>query len=89
MTALGLVAAALTTGCWVPQLLRSWRTQSVQDLSRAFLVVLSSGLVLWLAYGVLRGDPAIMAANGVSLSLLAALAVIKVRAERQKRPPAR
>jgi MtN3 and saliva related transmembrane protein len=77
--ALGLLAAALTTGCWLPQLLRSWRTRSTMDVSWVYLAVLSAGLSLWLTYGVLMGDPVIVLANALALTAIAVLASMKVR----------
>lgn len=76
-TLLGLAAASLTTGCWLPQLVRSWRTRSVGDLSWVYLAALAAGISLWLAYGVLAGDGVIVLANGLTLAALAALSAIK------------
>jgi MtN3 and saliva related transmembrane protein len=79
VTFLGLVAGALTAGCWFPQLMRSWRTRSTSDLSWLYLVALGAGIMLWLLYGVIQGDIAIVATNGVTLLALLSLAAIKVR----------
>jgi MtN3 and saliva related transmembrane protein len=86
VVALGLTAAALTTGCWFPQLLRSWRTRSTRDLSWAYLAVLGLGITLWLVYGVAVGDPVIVAANGLTLMALATLAAAKLRFDRHQPP---
>ena len=80
-TVLGLLAATLTTGCWLPQLLRSWRTRSTGDLSWLYLLVLSTGILLWLAYGVVSRDAAIVIANGTTLVALGALAALKRRGD--------
>lgn len=79
MTFLGLLAGALTAGCWFPQLMRSWRTRSTDDLSWLYLAALGAGIVLWLLYGAILGDIAIIATNGVTLCALLTLAGIKVR----------
>jgi MtN3 and saliva related transmembrane protein len=79
MTMLGLLAGLLTTACWVPQVWRSWRTRSTGDLSWTYLAVLSIGVAMWLAYGVGLGDPAIMAANALTLVSLSLLTVLKLR----------
>ncbi|GIH99673.1 SemiSWEET family sugar transporter [Planobispora takensis] len=79
VTVVGLLAALLTTACWWPQLHRSWRTRSTADLSWSYLVMLTSGVGLWLVYGVATGDPAVMAANGATFAALAVLIGIKTR----------
>jgi len=52
-------------------------TRSTADLSLATLVVLLAGVLLWLAYGVVRGDIAIIAANGVTAVLVGLILSIK------------
>ena len=77
MTALGLLAGLLTTVCWVPQLARSLRTRSTDDLSWAYLGVLATGLAMWLTYGILLADPAIIASNVLALACVTVLIAIK------------
>jgi MtN3 and saliva related transmembrane protein len=77
ITALGLVAGVLTTGCWLPQLVRSWRTRSTTDFSWAYLAVLTVGITLWFLYGILTTDAAVIAANGTALAALTTLILFK------------
>ncbi|WP_131784244.1 SemiSWEET family sugar transporter [Protofrankia symbiont of Coriaria ruscifolia] len=77
MTILGLVAGALTTGCWLPQLLRSWRTRSAGDISWTYLGVLGLGVTLWLSYGLLTDEMTIILANGATVGAIIVLADLK------------
>jgi MtN3 and saliva related transmembrane protein len=43
------------------------------------LLFLAAGLVLWIFYGVIRGDFVIIAANAVSLALLSCITYFKLR----------
>lgn len=52
---IGLVAAGCTTVSYVPQLYKCWTKKNAADLSLYMLVVLATGLALWVAYGVLQG----------------------------------
>ncbi|KAF5082555.1 Sugar transporter SemiSWEET [anaerobic digester metagenome] len=45
-------------------------TRSTTDLSLSMLIVLLAGVLLWLAYGVVRGDVAIVAANAATADLV-------------------
>ena len=45
-TAIGYVAGALTTLAFLPQVLKAWRSRSVEDLSLAMLVIFALGVVL-------------------------------------------
>jgi 5'-nucleotidase len=77
---LGGLAALCTTGAFVPQVVRTWR-QGGRDLSYALLVLLLVGTGLWLAYGLLADDPAVVAANGATWILLALVFLLKWRGE--------
>lgn len=77
VTALGLIAGSLTTLSFAPQVIRAWRTRSTADLSFAMLVVFLAGILLWLVYGVVREDLAIIAANAITAVLIGLLLTIK------------
>lgn len=85
MNLLGLLAASLTTGAWLPQILRTWQSRSAHDLSWGYLATTFIGLTCWLAYGLGRRDAAIVLANAVSLTLLASLCVFKAASDRSTR----
>ena len=78
-TLVGLVAAFCTTVSYIPQVKKCWQTGSTGDLSLKMLIILTTGISLWVVYGVLKGDMVIIIANTVSVLLLANLLVFKVR----------
>ena len=82
---LGLLSGMLTTCAWLPQLLRTWRRGRADDISYTYLAVFATGVLGWLAYGLLAAQPAVFAANVVTFTLIAALALLKTR---PRRPPA-
>ncbi len=79
MQTLGLVAGMLTTAAWLPQIARTWRSRSADDLSWPYLLVFSSGVALWLLYGVLADDVPVLAANAVTIVLVGLLLGLKSR----------
>jgi mannitol-1-/sugar-/sorbitol-6-phosphatase len=79
----GLAAGVLTTSCWAPQLVRSHRTRSTGDISWAYVGALGGGIVLWLSYGTITGDTALIAANVATVLALGSLALLKSRYDRQ------
>lgn len=78
VTAIGLAAGVCTTIANWPQLKKAWVTGETDDLSLKTLLLFGSGLVLWVAYGVLRQDFVIILTNAVSLCLLGALLLLKL-----------
>lgn len=78
-TVIGLFAGALTTGAWLPQIRRTWRTRSAGDLSWGYLGTMALGMGMWLAYGVVTSAPAVVVTNVATLLLLAGLTTLKAR----------
>ena len=76
---IGVCAAILTSLSYIPQVRKAWPRGSTKDLSLHMLVVLTSGLLLWIGYGVLKGDWVIVAANSVGAALSASVLVFKIR----------
>lgn len=75
----GSLAALLTTLSFLPQVAKTWRTRSAGDFSWAWIVAFGAGLALWLVYGVAIGSLPLVGANGVTLSLVVAIAFVKWR----------
>jgi MtN3 and saliva related transmembrane protein len=81
----GACAALLTSLSYIPQVQKAWPRGSTSDLSLKMLVALTTGLVLWIGYGLLRGDWVIVAANGVGATLSASVLAFKIRDIRSRR----
>jgi len=77
-TYLAFLAGALTSTGYLPQIAKGWKTRRLEDVSLLMPAVLGSGMVLWLIYGLVRGDPAIILANVVGSSLTAVLVLMKL-----------
>ncbi len=85
---IGLIAATLTTLAFLPQVVRTWRRRSADDLSAGTFLLLFTGIVLWLLYGVLRRDPIIILANAVGVTLVGSLLLMIWRFRLRMRTPA-
>jgi MtN3 and saliva related transmembrane protein len=79
VTLLGLLAGLCTTIAFVPQVVKTWRTRSTKDISLPTFALFVAGVLLWLFYGVLMGDVAIIAANAVTFGLAATVLGLKLR----------
>ena len=76
---LGFIAGTLTTAALAPQLVHSLRTGSTKDVSLAMLICISVGMSLWLAHGLMIGDPALVIANAGSLVLALPMIILKLK----------
>lgn len=78
MEIVGIVAGICTTASFVPQVIHTWRTRSVADISLRMYLLLCLGVTLWLVYGVLVGSLAVVLANAVTLVLAASVLGMKL-----------
>lgn len=78
LTLVGTIAGVLTTGAWLPQLLKCWRTRSAADLSWSYLAVLGTGVALWAVYGLLSSDLVLILANVITVLALLLLVGFKL-----------
>lgn len=78
MEIIGIAAGCCTTGAFLPQVLRTWKTRSVEDISLRMYMLLCVGVILWLIYGVLVDSLSVVLANSVTLILAGAVLVMKV-----------
>ena len=67
---IGAIAAALTTFGFVPQIVKIYRTRSVEDVSLTMLVQYCIGLFLWMLYGIYLKNNILIVSNFVSFSTL-------------------
>ncbi len=76
---LGLVAAALTTASFVPQVYKTWKEKSTKDISLTMYTVLFIGVVLWLIYGLNIQSLPVIFANTVTGILLLLMLAMKLK----------
>ncbi len=79
MTIIGLTAAALTTFSFLPQALKIIKTKHTKDLSLGMYLVFSTGVVLWLVYGILIRDIPVIVANLITAIFTITILVLKIR----------
>jgi len=84
VTALGVAAGLLTTGSFVPQVVKAWREGDTAALSLRMYLVMTGAFALWLGYGLVIGSRPVIVFNVCNLALGAAILWLKLR-ERQRR----
>ncbi|HEX5636860.1 MAG TPA: SemiSWEET transporter [Gammaproteobacteria bacterium] len=76
---LGLSAGSLTTISFVPQVIKTWRSKSADDISTGMFAIFSLGLIMWLIYGLYLQSLPIIISNIVTLLLTLIILVLKFR----------
>lgn len=76
---IGLAAGFLTTVAFVPQVTKVWKDRSAKDLSLKTFIAFSTGVTLWLLYGVMLGKMPMILWNSVTLVLVGAILAMKLK----------
>ena len=77
---IGVVAAALTTGSFLPQAWKVVRTRETGAISLVMYSMFTVGVATWLAYGILTTQWSIIIANAITVVLAGTILVMKLRA---------
>jgi MtN3 and saliva related transmembrane protein len=76
---IGLTGAALTTLCWLPQVMKAVRDKETRALSLSATAGFTGGVGLWLIYGLAIHDWPLIGSNAVTLALMAVILAAKLR----------
>ena len=75
---IGIAAGLLTTCAFFPQVVKTLRSRSTGDLSWAWLLMMTSGVFMWLIYGYYVDSPSVLYANLITFFSLLALLWVKI-----------
>jgi MtN3 and saliva related transmembrane protein len=84
---LGYAAAFCTTVAFLPQAIKIIRDRDTRSLSLGMYLIFTAGLLLWLIYGLMKDDRALIFANAITLLLSVVILGLKVRCDGWRRRP--
>ena len=76
---IGLAAGVCTATSMIPQVLKTIKEKKAEDVSLVMLLVLFSGICLWIVYGIKKSDLPIIATNSFSLLVNVTMIILRVR----------
>ena len=74
----GYVAATLTTSAFIPQALMTWKNKRAEGVSLSMYVILITGVILWLTYGIMLSAWPVIIANVITLFLTIFILLMKI-----------
>jgi len=83
----GMIAAVLTTSAVLPQVVKTIRDRDTRSLSLPMYVILTTGLLLWLTYGILIGDLALIIANSFTGIMAVIILAVKIKYDPVSKKP--
>jgi MtN3 and saliva related transmembrane protein len=76
---LGLIAGAITTASFLPQVIRIFRLKSAHEISMTFTILFLIGLSCWIAYGIFLQRLSLIMWNSISSLLALTLIYAKLK----------
>ncbi|WP_339605804.1 SemiSWEET family transporter [uncultured Roseivirga sp.] len=82
--AMGLLGAILSSLTFLPQVIRTWKIKSAEDLSMGMLVIVFCSTIVWLVYGFALWLIPVIIANTAIFTLSLTLIYFKITFKRNK-----
>ncbi len=76
---IGFMAAFCTTAAFVPQAMKTIKSKDTSGISLWMYVIFTTGVFLWLAYGIAIDNLPVIAANAVTFALAATILWFKLK----------
>ena len=80
----GFAAAFLTTIAFLPQLYKTWKTKSADDVSLVMLLLFITGLICWIIYGYKIDSIPILVANVITFIFNFSILILKITYTKSK-----
>jgi MtN3 and saliva related transmembrane protein len=80
----GYIAAIGTTGAFIPQALKVYKTKKTEDLSKGTFLLFSEGIILWTVYVVLINSIPVMLSNSVTFLMTCYILVMIIKGGKKK-----
>jgi len=76
---IGLAAGICTATSLLPQVIKTIKEKKAEGVSLLMLIVLMTGLILWIIYGIKRSDIPIILTNSFSLVVNITMIILRIR----------
>jgi len=75
--AVGLIAAFCTTFAFIPQVVQLYRTRVTTGISLGMYCIFTTGVFLWLIYGIIISSPSLIIANTLTFVFAFSVLIMK------------
>jgi len=77
-TIMGLIAGLLTTGAFIPQMIKTIKTKDTKSISLTMYIIYIIGVLFWFVYGFMINETAILITNTFSFAFGLILLIMKL-----------
>ena len=79
---IGIMATVFAVSSSIPQIIKGLKTRKTDDVSIWLVIVLITGLSLWVIYGIGINDLLISIANSIAVAINTFLLILKIKYSR-------
>ena len=76
---IGIGAGVLTAASMIPQVVKMIKEKKASQVSVVMILILVSGIILWIWYGILKDDLPIILTNSLSLLINLVMIVFRIK----------
>lgn len=76
---IGLIAGTCTTISFLPQVIKIIKTKETKDISISMYIILATGMLLWIIYGIFIEALPVILANTISFVFATIILIFKIR----------
>ena len=80
---IGVASGVLVLLSFIPQIIKAYKTKKMIDVSIYLMWLISTGMFLWIIYGIIRSDVVIIGTNVSGFVLNVILIGLKIKYDRQ------
>jgi MtN3 and saliva related transmembrane protein len=85
VSVIGTIAGILVLLSFIPQIIKAYKTKKMFDVSAHLMILIASGMFLWVIYGFIKSDPVIIGTNAAGFALNITLLVMKLRYDKMQK----
>ncbi|MBP9667887.1 hypothetical protein KBD87_03715 [Candidatus Saccharibacteria bacterium] len=75
----GFIAGILVAAALVPQVIKSWKTKSTNDISLGWNITSLAGQIMWIVYGFMITSYSLVIMSSITLSMAVLLFYLKLK----------
>ncbi len=76
---IGFAAGLLVAISSFPQLIKSWKTKSTEDIALLWLLINIGGQILWISYGIFKDSISLIIMSSITLLMVGLVLLLKIR----------
>jgi len=76
---IGFIAGSLVAISLLPQVIKSWKTKSTQDISLEWSIISLAGQISWIIYGILVSSLSLVVMSSITLAMALSVFYLKLK----------